>query len=248
MNTLADAIKSTLLAREAIGVVLIAACALAMQVNRPFLREVWNDPSRFWRVTARLAATLALAALVWMAAFDDWLQLVAEPYRLSMPWEYQRVVFDPIDPALRAGSVVLIVAMLAVLACLFARHIGGYPLQLGTLVLSALIWTPIFIMNQRLNAMIVQGAEASETLPQVLGLSAFWVVRMGLGVVTIAATLMTGIMLLALVATVFLDLFGLRQQRITHEADGFFTELQRRAGQREDIPLKTLWRPIRRPL
>ncbi len=248
MNTLADAIKSTLLAREAIGVVLFAVCAVAMRVNRPFFREVWNDSSRFWRVIAWLGAVLGFATLVWMAAFDDWLQLVAEPYRLSMPWEYQRVVFDPFDPALRTVSVVLIVATLAVLACLFARHVGGYVLQVGTLVLSALIWTPIFIMNQRLNAMIVQGAEASETLPEVLGLSAFWVVRMGLGVVTIGATLMTGMMLLALVATAILDLFGLRQQRITDEADGFFTELQRRAGQREEIPLKTLWRPIRRPL
>ena len=248
MNTLADVIKSTLLAREAIGVVLILVCVLAVRFNRPFFREVWNDPSRFWRAMAKLAAALGGATLVWVAVFDDWLQLVAEPYRLSMPWDYQRVVFDPVDPAFRAVSVGLIVATLAVLACLFARHIGGYLLQVGTLVLSALIWTPIFIMNQRLNAMIVQGAEASETLPEVLGLSAFWVVRMGLGIVTIGATLMTGMMLLALVATAVLDLFGLRQQRITHEADGFFTELQRRAGQREDIPLKTLWRPIRRPL
>jgi len=115
-------------------------------------------------------------------------------------------------------------------------------------VLSALIWMPVFIMNQRLNAMIVQGAEASETLPEVLGLSAFWAVRMGLGVLTIGATLLTGMMALALVATVILDLLGLRQQRITHEADGFFGELGRRSGQYEDVPLKTLWRPIRRPL
>jgi hypothetical protein len=248
MSNLADAIESILLAREVTGVVLIVLCARAVRVNRPFFREVWNDPSRFWRGTARVAAALGLAMLVWVTIFDDWLQLVAEPYRLSMPWEYQRVVFDPVDPTLRAISVGLIVAALAVMACLFARHVGGYLLQVGTLVLSALIWMPIFIMNQRLNAMIVQGAEASETLPEVLGLSAFWVVRMSLGVLTIGATLMTGTMLLALVATTILDLLGLREQRITHEADGFFTELQRRSGQHEDIPLKTLWRPIRRPL
>lgn len=248
MTDLADIIKSALLARESIGIILLTACALAVRFNRPFFREVWHDPSRFWRVTARLAALLGLATLVWVAAFDDWLQLVAEPYRLSMPWDYQRVVYDPVDPAIRAVSVGLIVAALIALACLFARHIGGYLLQAGTLVLSALIWMPIFIMNQRLNAMVVQGAEASETLPEVLGVTAFWVVRMGLGIVTIGATLMTGMMLLALVATVILDLFGLRQQRITHEADGFFTELQRRAGQHEEVPLKALWRPTRRPL
>lgn len=248
MNTLADVIKSTLVARETIGVMLIVLCAVAVQRNRPFFREVWNDPAHFWRVIARLAVALALVTLAWVALVDDWLQLVAEPYRLSMPWDYQRVVFDPVDPTLRAVSVGLILASLAALACLFARHVGGYGLQVVALALSAMIWTPIFIMNQRLNAMIVQGAEASETLPEVLGLSAFWLVRSALGVVTIGATLMTGMMLLALVATVLLDLFGLRRHRITHEADGFFTELQRRAALREDIPLKTLWRPIRRPL
>jgi hypothetical protein len=248
MSDLADAIKSVLLAREAIGVVLIAACLLAIMANRPFVREVWNDPSRFWRAVARLGAALGLAALVWVAAFDDWLQLVAEPYRLSMPWDYQRVVFDPVDPALRAMSASLILAALAVLACLFARHVGGYGLQVVTLILSALIWMPVFIMNQRLNAMIVQGAEASTTLPEVLGLSAFWIVRIALGIATIGATLMTGMMLLALLATALLDLLRLRQQRITHEADGFFGELQRRSVQYEDVPLKTLWRPIRRPL
>ncbi len=248
MSNLADAIESVLLARQATGVILILVCALAVRLNLPFTREVWHDPSRFWRGTARVAAGLGLATLLWVAIFDDWLQLVAEPYRLSMPWDYQRVVFDPVDPTLRAISVGLIAATLAAMACLFARHVGGYLLQVGTLVLSALIWMPIFIMNQRLNAMIVQGAEASETLPEVLGLSAFWALRTGLGVLTIGATLMTGTMLLALVATAILDLLGLREQRITHEADGFFTELQRRSGQHEDIPLKTLWRPIRRPL
>jgi len=82
----------------------------------------------------------------------------------------------------------------------------------------------------------------------VLGLSAFWVLRMGLGTLTIGATLMTGMMLIALVATLLLDLLRLREQRITHEADGFFSELGRRADQREDVSLKAIWRPIERPL
>ncbi len=247
MNNLADMLKSALMARQSIGIVLLLLCVLAVYANRGFFREVWNDPSRFWRVMARSAAALGVSTLIWVALLDDWLQLVAEPYRLSMPWDYQRVVLDPIDSTIRTISIVLIGAMLLTMACLFARHVGGYLLQAGTLVLATLVWMPIFIMNQRLNAMIVQGAEASETLPEVLGLSAFWVIRMGLGALTIMATLMTVMMLMALVATLLLDLLGLRQQRITHEADGFFSELGRRADQREDIPLKALWRPIRRP-
>ena len=165
-----------------------------------------------------------------------------------MPWDYQRVVYAPVDPTIRGIGVVLLVATPVAIACLFARHVGGYFLQIGTLALSAIVWMPLFIINQRLNAMVVQGAEASETLPEVLGLSAFWVLRIGLGALTIGATLMTGTMLIALVTTLLLDLLGLRKHRVTHEADGFFSELGRRADQREDIPLKMLWRPIQRPL
>jgi hypothetical protein len=248
MNNLADAIKSVLLARESVGVVLILLCGTGIWFNRAFFRDVWTDPAPFWRAMARIAVVLVAAMLVWVAAFDDWLQLVAEPYRLSMPWDYQRVVYDPIDPTIRAISVGLIAVALLAMACLFARHVGGYLMQVGTLTLSALVWMPVFIMNQRLNAMVVQGADASETLPEVLGLSAFWVVRVGLGALTIGATLMTGMMILALVATVILDMLRLRQPQITHEADGFFSALGSRANQHEDVPLKALWRPIRRPL
>lgn len=248
MTNLADVIKSIMLARESAGVVLLLVCLLGIQANRAIVRDIWNDPSRFWRTMARIGAALGLATLAWITLFDNWLQLVAEPYRLSMPWDYQRVVYDPVDSEIRAIGSVLLVATLTVMACLFARHVGGYLLQLGTLALSAIVWMPLFIINQRLNAMVAQGAETSETLPEVLGLSAFWLLRMGLGTLTIGATLMTGTMLIALLMTLLLDLFRLREHRVTHEADGFFSELGRRAEVNEDIPLKALWRPIHRPL
>ncbi len=248
MTNFADAIKSILLARESAGLVLLLVTMIGIRLNRGFVRDVWNDPSRFWRIVARIGAALGLATLLWVTFFDDWLQLVAEPYRLSMPWDYQRVLYDPVDPTLRVIGFMLIVATLTAMACLFARHVGGYLLQLGTLAVSALVWMPLFIMNQRLNSMVVQGAEASETLPEVLGLSAFWILRMGLGTLTIAATLMTGMMAIALVATLLLDLLKLREQKVTHEADGFFSEFGRRADQRKDTSLKALWRPIRRPM
>src|SRR5680860_940644 len=203
MTNFVELIKSARLARESAGVVLLTMCALGVVLNRGFFRDVWNDHSRFWRLMARIGAVLALTTLAWVSLFDDWLQLVAEPYRLSMPWDYQRVVYDPVAPEIRAVGSVLLVAMLTALACLFARHVGGYLLQLGTLVLSALVWMPLFIMNQRLTAMV----------------------------------------LIALVATLLLDLLKLREPRITHEADGFFSELGRRADQREDVSLKAIWRP-----
>lgn len=248
MNNFSDHILNAILSRQAAGVVLILACAALLVANRPFIREVRFDQSRFWRVMARLAAITGAATLVWTTLFDDWLQIIAEPYRLSMKWNYQRVVLDPVDPALRAVSVALIGLTLLWLACLFARHIGGYMLQVGTLIIGALLWIPLYVMNQRMNAMVVQGAESAGTLPETLGLAAFWVVRMVLGVLTIAATLLPVMMVIALVATVLLDLFKMRIPPATTEADGFFSELGRRATQREDIPLSHFWRPIRRPL
>ena len=247
MNDLADIIKSILLSRQAIGVVLIVFAAAAILTNRPFFRDVWNDPSAFWRTMARMAATLGAVTLAWVTLFDDWLQIIAEPYRATMQWEYQRVVLDPVDPTIRAISYGLIAATLLAMGCLFARHVGGYLMQIGTLVLATLVWMPLFIINQRLNALIVQGAEASDSLLEVLGLSVFWLVRISLGALTIAATLTTLMMLLTLAATVVLDLLKLREVRVTHEADGFFSELGKRADQHEDVPLKALWKPIRRP-
>ncbi len=248
MNALSDHILTAILSRQAAGVVLILACAALLFANRSFIREVRFDQSRFWRVIARLAAITGAATLLWTTLFDDWLQIIAEPYRLSMKWNYQRVVLDPVDPAIRAVSVALIGLTLLWLACLFARHVGGYMLQFGTLIIGALLWIPLYVMNQRMNAMVVQGAESADTLPETLGLSAFWVVRMVLGVLTIGATLLPVMMIIALVATVLLDLFKMRIPPATTEADGFFGELGRRATQREDIPLKYFWRPIRRPL
>jgi len=248
MDNLVDLIKSIILARQTVGVVLIIAAVAGMYAGREFLRDVWNDPAPFWRTMARLAAAALAVTFAWTAVFDDWLQLVAEPYRLSLQWNYQRVVYDPIDPAFRAVTVALVAVSLVLLACLFARHVGAYLLQAATLVVAMIVWMPLFIMNQRMNAMIVQGAEASDSLPEILGVTAFWLVRMGLAVTTVAVTLLAVTMLVALVATVVLDLFRLREVRVTHEADGFFSELGKRAEGHEDIPLKALWRPIRRPL
>ena len=248
MSSLVDLLKSVILARESIGIVLIVACSLALYANRGFVRDVRDDPSAFWRIVARVAAVSGGITLLWVGLLDDWGQLVAEPYRHSLKWEYQRVVYGAIDPAIRAVSVVLILVSLTALACLFARHIGGYLLQAGTLVLAVMVWMPMYIMGQRLNAMIIQGAESSTSLPEILGVGAFWIVRMGLATLVVATTLLTAMMAIALVATLVLDLLRLRVPRETHEADGFFSELGRRAEGREDIPLKTLWRPIRRPL
>jgi MFS family permease len=248
MDTLGQSIESIMLSRPAIGVLLIALGIALAYANRSVMAEIASDPSPGWRVIARIAAALLTVTVLWTTFLDDWLQLVAEPLRLSMKWEYQRVVYDPVDPTIRWLTVGLIAATLVALALLFARHVGGYGLQLGVLVLAGIAWVPLYVMGQRMNSMVVQGAEASDTLPETLGLLAFWLVRAGLGVAAILVTLLFAMMPIALVATALLDLTGLRHPRVTHEADSFFSELGNRAGEHEDVPLRAFWRPIRRPL
>lgn len=248
MNDLSGYILNAILSRQAAGIVLILACAALVVTNRSFVREIRLDPSRFWRFIASLAAIASAAALLWTTLFDDWLQVIAEPYRMSLKWNYQRVVYDPVDPTVRVITVVLVAVMLTFLALLFARHVGGYLLQVAVLVIGSLLWIPLYVINQRMNSMIVQGAESAESLPETLGLTVFWVIRIAVGVLTIGATLLPAMMVLALMATILLDIFRMREPPVTTEADGFFSELANRANQREDIPLKYFWRPIRRPL
>jgi hypothetical protein len=237
-----------MLSRQAIGVAMALVVLLFVTLNRSFCRAVWTDPAAFWRATARYTTIAMGVALVWIGLLDDWLQIVTEPYRLSQKWESKREIYQPIDGNIRTVSIILLAFALLGIAMLFARHVGGYGLQLGTFLIGVLLWIPLFIMNGRINTTLLQGAETSDTALEVAGLSVFWILRMGLVVGTVLATLLPITMVIALVVTFILDLFHIRQPPITHEADGFFAELGNRATERHDVPLKYLWKPHRRPL
>jgi hypothetical protein len=248
MPALAEAIHAAIVSRQSVGIVLILAIAVMLVANRGFVRDVAADPAPGWRLLARFAAAMGTIALVWVTLFDDWLQLVVEPYRLSLKWEYQRILLSPIEPEIRLTSVVLIGVALLAIAFLAARHMGGYLMQLGVLLVSTLAWIPLFIMNQRVNALVIQGAEADASVLDVLGLALFWLMRMTLGVVTIAISAAAVTMLISLVATVILDLLHAREPRVTREADAFFGSIGNRVGEEPDVPIHSYWKPIRRPL
>lgn len=248
MQALADAIHAAIVSRQSVGIVLILVTAFVLYANRGFVRDVAGDPAGGWRLLARFAAIMGAISLVWVTLFDDWLQLVVEPYRLSLKWEYQRILLSPIDPESRITSVVLLGATLLAIAFLAARHMGGYLMQGGVLLVSVLAWIPLFIMNQRVNALVVQGAEADASALDVLGLALFWLMRMTLGVVTIAMSAAAVTMLMSLLATVVLDLLRAREPRVTREADAFFGSISSRVGDNPDRPIHSYWKPIRRPL
>lgn len=248
MTSSATFLVDIMLARQSVGVAMALTVILFVILNRSFCRDIWRDPSRFWRIVARFTAGAVGAALIWVGLFDDWLQLVTEPYRLSQRWESKREIYHQIDPTIRTISVILLALALVGIAMLFARHVGGYGLQLVTGMIGVLLWIPLFIMNGHVNSLFLQGSESANSLPEAAGLGAFWLLVLVLTIATVLATLTPITMAIALVVTFLLDLFHMRQPPITQEADGFFAELGNRATERHDIPLKYLWKPHRRPL
>jgi MFS family permease len=248
MHPISEVIQSSILSRQAIGIALIVAITAFLYANRSLMADIASDPARGWRIVARAAAVLGAITLVWVTVVDDWLQLVVEPYRRSMKWEYQRVQFDPIDPALRLVSIVLLAAAMLLLAMLVARHISGYVFQIGALVVSVLAWIPLFILNQRLNALILQGAANDASLAELAGLTTFWLVRLAFGLVMVAASIAAATLVTSLVVSVLLDMVRAREPRTTHEAEAFFATLHQRAEETPDRPVHSYWRPIERPL
>lgn len=240
-------IEQALLTPQAIGAIFATVLAMAGLRNRTFVRDVFADPDRFWRLAARITIGLLTITLAWITLLDNWLQLAGEPYRLSRPWESQRVVFDPVAGEIRTISVALLLMTATGLAALFARHIGGYLLQIGMLIMVTVAWMPLFIFQQRLNLLVIDAAESSASWASIAGFAAFWFLRTGFGILTIATSWLIVTFLIAPLVTLVLDVARLRFPRTTDEADPFFAALEERSDTYDDVSLKSLWRPIRRP-
>ncbi len=248
MTELPVSIQNILVAPWMTGLSLIAVLLLIARLNRAFVRDIARDSSRFWRVTAFMTLALLGVSLIWVTLLDNWLQLSGEPYRLSRSWESQRVVFDPVATEIRTVSIALLLATAIGLAALFARHAGGYALQLGILIMATVAWIPLFIFQQRLNLLVIDAVESSSSWAGLAGITAFWVLRTAFGLLSIVATALTVTFLIAPFLTIILDLLRLRVESTTTEADTFFTALEDRSGGYDDVPVKSHWRPIRRPM
>ncbi|HZA36302.1 MAG TPA: hypothetical protein VE505_15300 [Vicinamibacterales bacterium] len=230
-----------------LGVAMILAVGLVAWANRASMRDVLADDDPRWRAIARFAISVTLVFLVWGTLFDDWLQLIAEPYRLSRQWASQRVVFDPVPEVVRWVTVVLLLLSLVSMACLVARHIGGYAIQLGLLTVATVLWSPLFVLRQRADVIVGFGQEtATGDTAATVGFSLFVVLKWSLGLASLLTSYLFALMLIAPVVTLVLDLFRLRVPRVTAEAQPFFAALGQHASQREEDSLHSRHRPIRR--
>jgi hypothetical protein len=230
-----------------IGGALIVVLAVAAWLGRSLLVSMVRDEEPLWRAITG-AGFISIAVFVgWVTLFDNWIQLVGDPYRRSVPWASARVIYNPVNPDVRLVSWILLGVTLAFGAAIFARNIGGYLLQLGLVVLTGVMWIPLFAFREQASFMISFGTEhvtaSAENLIAYIG---FLLLTWTMGVAIIVASWTFAMAVVAPFVTLLLDLLRIRQPRVTDEANDFFGALQERAEETDDTPVASRWRPIKR--
>jgi hypothetical protein len=217
---------------EALGVVLTLVLITIGMKNRGFVREIATDPDRLWRIIARAALISTAIFIAWTSIFDNWRQLIGLPYRLSQRFPSQRVEYNPPSDDVRTVTFILLGISLFFVACIVARHVGGVIIQLILLVAAISFWAPLFIFRQRFDINLSLGFEGSPTSVIDVGAYLLWLI--GAWVLDIAVIAITYAALLALVAipvTILLQIFRLREPKVTKEADTFFDSFQDRVSE-----------------
>lgn len=230
-----------------VGGALIVVLAVAAWRGRALLRSMVRDEEPLWQGIAAAGFASVAVFAVWVTIFDNWIQLVGDPYRRSVPWASQRIVYDPVAPAIRTITWALLCLTLVLGAAIFARHIGGYLLQLGLIVLAGAMWIPLFIFRQQASFFISFGTnEITASAANFAAWVGFLLLMWTMGVAIILVSWTFAMAIIAPFVTLLLDLLRIRQPRATGEADGFFDALQTRAESEDSTPVAAHWRPIKR--
>jgi hypothetical protein len=178
-----------------------------------------------------LAGVVIAIFLAWTTLFDNWRQLFEEPIRLTKRFAYQRVVIAPTPEALRAVTLILLVIGLVLVAALFARHVGGYAVQIAVFLGATMFWAPLYAVRRQLDIILARGVVGdASSATDVLGYALFALLDwLAVGLLLLASYAMLT-MVVALPLTVLLDLARLRRPRVTGEAGAFFDALAGRAA------------------
>lgn len=172
------------------------------------IRGLWRDRSRAWRWIGRLALTVPVLAPLWIAAADNWRQLLG----LTMP-AGQRWTSDPFEttpPAdwVHAVSLGLLALAILALALLYARRRYGLWLLLVPLLVGS---TYFYFMNAiriRVDVLLRQ-AEYSLHHPEPYGLAftLFWAAGLYVFIASVIVALLAALWaLVAFVTTVVYNL------------------------------------------
>jgi hypothetical protein len=219
-------IEHVLASNEMIGVALLAILPALVYKNRSFFRDVWNDQDRLWRVIARLALISLLTLIAWGSLADNWRQLSGTPYRLIQMFPSKRAEVNPPAEWVRDITIVLLVLALFFMACLVARHIGGYVTQMALLMIAVVAWLPFFILRQRLDLNLALGFDGSWTSPlDVAGYVLFTLAAWTVDSLVLVMTFIVLLIVVSLPVTLLLDITRLRKPRVRGEANSYFRAL-----------------------
>ncbi|MER3439622.1 MAG: hypothetical protein C4346_19640 [Chloroflexota bacterium] len=224
------AVDTLIATPEALGAVMGLVILAFARANCGFLRDIAHDPEASWRVIAWLATISGSALLAWISVFDNVRQLIAWPYRSLQRFPSRRFEFDPPAHEIRVVTLILLLITLVMMAALFARHVGGYPLQVLLAFCGAALWLPLFVLRLRLNLNLAAGFSGQWTSPvDVVAYVAFVVLAWAVEIGVIASAFVALVAAVALPITLVLDVLHRRHPRPTNEATPFFSALERRA-------------------
>jgi hypothetical protein len=224
-------VDNMLASNEALGLALCLVLAVIALKNRGFLREIFNDPDRLWRIIPRVALIETAVLVVWTSLFDNWRQVIGLPYRLSQKWPSQRVEYNPPSDDVRTVTMILLAVSLVLVACVVARHVGGVIIQILLFMAAVTFWAPIFAIRQRFDVNLSLGFDGSITSPvNVVGYLLWVLMAWSLDIIVIMLTYVLLLSLVAIPVTILLEITRLRQPKVTKEADSFFASLQERTS------------------
>lgn len=224
-----------LASNQILGLMLLALLAGFGWWQRDAVRDIARAPSAAWRITAWAACGLTLALILWLTFADDWRKIFGELLDIGERFPSQRAVLVPVEPVIRRVTLALIVAALLPTACLFARYVGGYGLQIVLIILGISSFFPSYLIRQRLDT----GLAGILDLPsffslEMIGTIIYLLLDYSANIALILTTYLGLLGLVALPITALLDLTGQRDapvQRTTDVAD-FYTRLSAGAEER----------------
>jgi hypothetical protein len=229
-----------LASNQMLGLVLIALLAGLGWWQRDLLRDIVSAPSRAWRILAWVTFGLTCALVLWFTFADDWRKVFGELLDIGEKFPSQRAVIDPVDPAIRRVSLVLLIVTLPLTGGIFARYVGGYGLQAVLIILGVSSFFPSYLIRQRLDT----GLAGILELPSffsvaMLGTLFYLLLSYAVNIALILTTYIGLLGIAALPITAILDLLGRREAPIrpTDEVNDFYTRLSAGVQERRSAQL-----------
>src|SRR5579875_63380 len=124
--------------------------------RRSLLRNLWSGDTPIWNRIAQLTLGAMVVAPLWIAAFDNWRQLLAYQYSPANRWQSDPFGTAPTAMPLRYVSFVLLGIVVVGCALLYVRHRNGLGLAIVALVLGIGVFVALDPIRSRLDSLLWQ--------------------------------------------------------------------------------------------